>query len=396
MAGRFRPAEVGALVIVVPDNAAPPTRWLVHLVRAAAGAIRPGDRFDDDLPFEPDAILRLAMRQGVAPLLHRGSADGRIGDPLPGAFRSACWRSYYTTVRNNVIALETGRDVLSALADAGVDAAPLAAWPLLEGPGSVYDDVGTRPVGDLELIVKPAARGRAARVLRGLGFVRTGGSAFAAKASPHRLAFRTRAFDLDLFVSLGWAWDRAGGRFAGEPVSGERFLDGLCAPWPTHAHVYTPTRVGNLLVAAARAGRHSLTRWVWLLDLHRLVLASSLDWDAVVRDARLWRARGSLYAGLAATRELFRTPVPKEVLAALAPGPLRRRLLRRYLAAGARGAQRSAHVARLLLGESWWDVARAAAAGAVPGPPRLLDRAPRRPWLDVRRGDRFQTLLGRR
>jgi hypothetical protein len=365
-------------VIVLSEKAPAATRWLAHFVRAAAGAIRRGDRFDDDLPFDAAEILRLALQQRVAPLLHRGCEDGAIGDPVPDSFREACWRSYYATVRRNVIALETGRDVLAALGEHGVDAAPLGAWALLEGPGAVYEDVGTRPLDDLELIVAADARPRATAVLRALGLIPTGASSPDAMGTRRALTLRARAFDVDLFVSLHATWDVPASRTRSAPVSGERFLAELCAPWSANAHVHAPTRVGNLCVAAERAGRHSLARWIWLLDLHRIVIEAPPDWDAVVRSARAWRVSGPLYAGLAATRELLRTPIPKEVVAALAPGPVRRRLLHRSLAAGARGSARPARVARLLLGESWWDVARSAASAALPvsaGVPRIGRRA---------------------
>jgi hypothetical protein len=81
------------------------------------------------------------------------------------------------------------------------------------------------------------------------------------------------------------------------------------------------------------------------------------------------RARGALYAGLVATRELLRTPVPKEVLAELAPGVVRRELLHRTLSASMRdgAGRRPGRMAKLLLGESWWDDARTAAWATLPG-----------------------------
>jgi hypothetical protein len=97
-----------------------------------------------------------------------------------------------------------------------------------------------------------------------------------------------------------------------------------------------------------------------------------MDWDELLATARRLRVSRPLYAALAGARELLRTSVPKELLGALAPGPVRRRLLRRSLAASHSGASRipdarAARVAKLLLGESWWDVARTAAWAAAPG-----------------------------
>ena len=53
---------------------------------------------------------------------------------------------------------------------------------------------------------------------------------------------------------------------------------------------------------------------------------------------------------------------------ALAPGFVRRRLLRRSLAASMlEGSPRAARTAKILLGETWWEVARTAAWAAAPG-----------------------------
>jgi hypothetical protein len=99
------------------------------------------------------------------------------------------------------------------------------------------------------------------------------------------------------------------------------------------------------------------------------VIQRPIDWSELVEAAERWRVRRPLYAALAATRELMRTPIPKEVLGELAPGPLRRRLLHRSLSWSADDPRRvrSAWTAKLLLGETWWDVARTASWAAAPG-----------------------------
>ena len=133
-------------MIVVPHVAPPARRWLAHLVRAAEGAIRPGDPFDDDLFFDEDAVLRLAVRQRVAPLLHAGVRDGRVGDALPDSFLRACERFYFATLRRNVLALEAGGELLERLAAEGITAAPLKGWAYLLEPAPLHPDPGTRPM----------------------------------------------------------------------------------------------------------------------------------------------------------------------------------------------------------------------------------------------------------
>jgi hypothetical protein len=316
-------------VIVVPHHAPPSRRWLAHLVRASESVNPRRERVHGAAPFDPVAVFALARQERVAPLLYLGWVDERIPDPLPDSFRAACEAAYYRTLHKNIVALTTGRE-------------------------------------DLELVVRESDKERAESVLAELGYRRIG-RRDAALRSGHELAFHHNEAGADLFVELHWGWRGAASPAARFAVSGDEFLDDLCDI--TVSGYRRPTRFANLTVAAVRAARHTFGRWIWLVDLHRIITAVPIDWGGVVAAARRWRVCAPLYASLAAARELLHTPIPRAVLGQLAPGPVRRRLLHRSLAAcqvsGA--ASGAARAARLLLSESWWEVARAAARTAAPG-----------------------------
>jgi hypothetical protein len=355
-------------VIVVPHHAPPSRRWLAHLVRASEAVNDAREALLRAPPFDPVGVLALARQERVTPLLHLGFVKDRIADPFPEFFRAACEARYYRTLHKNRAALKTGQRILTALRSARISAAPIAGWAVLEGPIRYHADPGSRPLEDLDLMVRESDRERAESVLAELGYRRIGRRDAAIRGG-HELAFRHNEAGADLFVELCWGWEgsaRSGNRVA---VSGDQFLDGLCDT--TVSGYHRPTRIGNLLVGAIRAARHALGRWIWLDDLHRVITAVPIDWADVVTAARRWRVRAPLYASLVATRELLHTPIPREVLDRLAPGPVRRRLLHRSLAACQvkGGASRAARAAHLLLGESWWEVARAAARTAGPGGP---------------------------
>src|SRR5215472_1176191 len=262
---RLRPVCTrGESLIVVPSKASAARRWLAHLVRAAAGAIRAGDPFDDDLVFEPAAVLALARRHRMAPLLHRAKCDGRIGDPLPDAFLDACRGIYFATLRKNVLALDAGEEVLAGLAAHGVAAAPLKGWALLTTPAlagesaPLYSDPGTRPMDDLDLMVAADERGLASAVLETMGFQpihspRVRNSLFEAG---HEIAFHKRCGDIDLFVELHWASAGPESLLRGMIFSGERFLRTLCVPHGDSGRL-VPTLLGNLLFAALHGARHA-------------------------------------------------------------------------------------------------------------------------------------------
>ncbi len=353
---------------VLGTRSSPEERWLAHLARAAAGAIRAGDGFDDDHPLAAEALHVLARRHRLSPLLHRGVGAGRIADPLPDPLRRALAADHAGALRKNVVNLELGARVLRRLAAAGITAAPLKGWALVEGPGRVYADPGERPMDDLDLIVARADVEAAETELAGEGFAPVGTRRSARLAGGHEMAWHRRLGGVDCFVELHWAWAGSESLMRGFALSGERFLAEGCAPVGADG-TFWPRPAAHLVFVAVHAARHAFSRWLWLLDLHRLVEAGGFEWRAVLAAATRWRARRPLWAGLHAARELFRTPVPKEVLRALAPGPVRRGLVARSLAAQAESphARRPGRVARLLLGESWWYVARTAAWAVAPG-----------------------------
>jgi len=361
-------------VIVVSHHAPPSRRWLAHLVRACEALNPLRERISGAPAFDSAGVFALARQERVAPLLHLGWVDGRIADPLPESFRAACEAAYYRTLHRNIVALKTGRRILDALQYTGISAAPLDGWAVLQGPLGYHADPGTRPLEALELMVRESDRERAEFVLAELGYRRIT-RRDAALRSGHELAFQHNEAGADLFVDLHWGWQGSASPANLFAISGDEFLDDLCDVTVSGCH--RPTRFANLTVAAVRAARHAFGRWIWLVDLHRIITGVPMDWGEVVAAARRWRVRAPLYASLVASRELLQTPVPRHVLGRLAPGPVRRHLLHRSLAACqvSGSASGAARAARLLLGESWWEVARAAARTAAPRSPANRGRA---------------------
>ena len=191
-------------MIVVPRHAPPARRWLAHLVRAAEGSILAGEPFDDQFAFEDGAVLRAAVRERIAPLLHRAMLDGRVGDPLTPAFRGACERLYYGTFRKNAILLEVGTELVASLARHGIDVAPLKGFAFVSGSKPLYHDPGARPMDDIDLIVRPDDREKAAAVLVAAGFRRVTGGASPGEGG-HEVAFHREEAGVDVFVELHWA-----------------------------------------------------------------------------------------------------------------------------------------------------------------------------------------------
>src|SRR5207253_313858 len=116
-----------------------------------------------------------------------------------------------------------------------------------------------------------------------------------------------------------------------EPSADELIARSTVMPG-TAARMLAP--VDNLLQVALHTAKHSYCRAPGFrlhLDVDRVVHGQKIDWDAVVEMVRRLGVGTAVFLSLSIPRGLFGTPVPPEVLGALAPAPARRAMLYRWL-----------------------------------------------------------------
>lgn len=353
----------------------PARRALAHGLRAAIGT---GQAWTDADPLDGDRLEALARQHRVGPLLHAATPPGA---PLPQRLRSRLRASYLGTLRKNSVALALGRELLDGFARADVTAAPLKGWALLEGPHAVYADPGLRPMDDLDVMVPREEVAAARHVLEGQGFRLVSGAPEARLAGGHELAFHRPVAGMHVFVELHWAWAGRESLLRSLALPGAAFLELLEPAHRVDAAAATArARAAHALFVAVHAARHAFCRWIWLVDLHRLLAAADeRTWQLLAAQAHTLRARRPLWIALEQAHELLGTPVPAGLLEALAPGPLRRRAIRRGLARSQEGPHLAGRMAKLLLGDSWRDVARTALWALAPGRAWWEERRPREP-----------------
>jgi hypothetical protein len=90
----------------------------------------------------------------------------------------------------------------------------------------------------------------------------------------------------------------------------------------------------NMLQVALHTAKHSYVRAPGLrlhTDVDRLVAYAPPEWSAVVAAATRLEVKTAVYFSLACARDLLGTPIPADVLAALAPPAWKRDLVMRWL-----------------------------------------------------------------
>ena len=275
---------------------------------AAEAAICAALREEPVRPGDPDAFVRLALAEGVVPLLWRSATLPELPDP--------CVQLLREEVRQQ-LALASAREphlrqLLAAFAEAGVDVLVIKGAHLAY---SVYTDPALRPRNDTDLLVRPSHQKRARRVLESLGYRRQpaitgvavqGQTIFDREDAPgcvldvhERLAAPIVAAGIFDFSRL---WNQSLPVPALGPMArGPDPLDAIAIA-AIHLAAHHPNERGLL----------------WLFDLH--LLTRTLGESDIIRLARMARERriSSLVATvLSRMHTRFPTPAAAALVAAL-------------------------------------------------------------------------------
>jgi hypothetical protein len=272
-----------------------------------------------------------AIAQNMGPyLLHRLQRSGALAG-LSEEARAALQSAYYQAVAANTIQRQELANVLEALERAEVDVVLLKGTALAY---TVYADPVSRLKGDTDAWIRTDRLPAAITALERLGYrSRSKGDRPPALASlvggEQQMISGIPGTGL---IELQWPafrgeWtrhttqidhDALRARCLPVVVEGQRAL--VMAPGDTLIHLCHHQAISHQFSFPGVRG---------LLDLHLIVESASLDWRGVVACARAWRLSTVVWAMLDLTRRLLDTPIPDDVLNALAPSSGRRRAIQR-------------------------------------------------------------------
>ncbi len=243
--------------------------------------------------------------QGVLPLIYRRLHDMGVDDPdmarLKGTYRHR-WCE-------NVDALRLARPVLSLLADAGVETMVFKGAALMIGYGR---DPGARPMGDVDIVVRPADARRALDLLLSAGYKSSFGfepfGTLRVRRSLNLSAPGTEGMEVDLHWSTLPGPDSGDGVFRrARPV---RLLSvPTLVPSPT-----------DLLLSVVTHGTNWYPQPVrWVLDSSYLLswVPDQVDWDLLAQRARQHHYAWPVGLALGALEHDYGATVPSEITRSL-------------------------------------------------------------------------------
>lgn len=241
---------------------------------------------------------------GRLSIVDAGRPSGVADDVLVSALdASRSERTYPVACRNLGRPCELSASILGAQLLARSQAqeirARVEAVPLKGGDlaWTAYPSPDLRDMGDLDLLVRPAERLEADRVLRDLGY--------AAEVPPERLegsTLRAALYEREGSVPVHLHWDL------------------LNASWPRFMlrvdldEVWREVRDGRLggthrfVSLCEHAMKHSYAELIHLTDLE--LASRGVDWDAVEDVAERWGLRGAVTMSLVLLRDLMGAESP--------------------------------------------------------------------------------------
>ncbi len=287
---------------------------------------------------EASAVARLALAQGLGPLLY-GRLRG-LG-VLPPAAEEPLRQAYYANAARNARILHELEAALRRLETA------LIPVLLLKGAAlalAVYENPALRPLGDLDLLVRPADADAALAALAGLGYrpqqhepapgsIRTYENEImlGREGAPAPLELHWGLFDSPHYQShllIEWFWQTA------RPVRIGDTVAQVLGPEAQTLHL-----CGHLLL------HHSVeARLLWLHDIAEVIgrYQEEIDWPTLLEQARACDLLMPLQKVLPRIVCDWQAPIPPtalERLAALRPSRAEERIQAR-LSSGPRPAGR--------------------------------------------------------
>jgi len=231
-----------------------------------------------------DALVQAIMRHRLAAFLHPAIESGRIPEPLPVDLPGLCRQAYFTVLRRNLVSLELGEAILQRATERGLRATPRGPWAWMRGHEPLHPDPGQRPIDGLYVSAPAEDRAQVRDVARSFGFQES-----------------TNAEGKE----AGVLWRQEGRMRLPLQV-------GVANP--------PPRPVATFVDAVRGLSAVGFTRWLGLLDIHRLVVRGKLDWEPAFAEASRRGLVRPAMSSLRLARELLGTPVPWELLRR-APAP---------------------------------------------------------------------------
>jgi hypothetical protein len=231
-----------------------------------------------------DNLTSLAYREGMAGLLYKNLMKSGVLENLGREPKERLQTLYYQTVLSNLKLIQDLKEILHLLAKKEIRIVLLQGIALLQ---PIYDDIGLRPLTDIDLWVLPKDYAGLISILTSQGYERD-------HLYPH--TFRKESTIFDLHTQIPWA-DRIKASKMLLTQSQESIYQEAQVAHFEGQEVLCLSQYDQVLLLSLHALKHNVNRLVWIADIKSLLANwKSSDWEALIhRAAELRQEKTLLY-----------------------------------------------------------------------------------------------------
>ncbi len=269
-----------------------------------------------------DRLIDLAVKEGLGGFLYKSLLKAGLLETITPQHKQKLYHIYYLTVRQNLKFLHALNTILEPLNQKGIQVVLMQGMALLQ---QVYQDIGLRPMKDMDLWVLPPNYQRLVDVLAQQGF------------ESNRLypqTYRKGEIVLDIHTHLLWA-DRIKARDYLLSKGQDEIFRSTKSITTDGGMVRCLGPQDQFLYLGLHALKHNFERLLWLVDIKSLVAKwKQADWDELLKRAEELGHKKTLRYILYLLTRLFDLRLPAEVYSFLTkwkPGYLEKRILHRRI-----------------------------------------------------------------
>lgn len=269
-----------------------------------------------------DALIDLAIKEGLAGLFYKNLLKSEALNVLDYDQRKKLQSLYYRTLSSNLIRIHDLKIVLYQL---NKKKAPVVLMQGIALLYQVYDDIGLRPMADIDLWILKENYSYLENILFNLGFQRD---------PVYPDTFRKGATVFDLHTHILWA-DRIKARNLLLAKRQEQIYHATETINLEGREVLCLNRYDQVLYLSLHAFKHRVNRLIWLVDI-KLLLAdwTNSDWKALMNRAKEL-GQEKIVAYIAFLLKLFfdlhLAPEAYDLLEKIKLNPIEKRLLKQRI-----------------------------------------------------------------
>jgi hypothetical protein len=255
-----------------------------------------------------------ARVEGVAPLIHWNfKHKDTTGINIPTSVKAQLLTAYYNTSAQNQVIYQELERISKVLINAELPVVVLKGAALAS---SVYPEIGLRPMGDLDLLIKQKHLFDALSIIRTLDYIEEPVLSYRLK---RRIGFNFHLWQKkEPNVKVELHWGLVGGQDTWYHPTIEWFWD-QTEIFDANLNTLTLTPTAHTLYLAAHIWlQHGLSqaKLLWFYDLHLIInkFHKIIKWEELIYQSHNFQWTVALYETLTYMKKRFSTPVPEEFI----------------------------------------------------------------------------------